>query len=143
MPARTCSSKFDPNGKALMVLGRKPENIPVRPGPGIPASMPDVKSAELPGAAPKRVVAAAVRAAGAAGAARRAPASTATASTVRPTSTWDKAGNVYVADGCGGNNRIAKFTRDGNFVKTFGSTGSGNGQFNGIRGLVSDAAGNI
>src|SRR6185503_16298083 len=39
--------KFDPDGRFLMVLGRKPENIGVRPGPGVPASggMP-------PGAAP-------------------------------------------------------------------------------------------
>ncbi len=57
--------------------------------------------------------------------------------------TWDRAGNIYVADGFGTNNRIAKFTKDGNFVKTWGSTGSGQGQFNQIRGIASDAAGNI
>jgi len=57
--------------------------------------------------------------------------------------TWDKAGNVYVADGYGSNNRIAKFTRDGNFVKTFGHTGSAQGQFNGIRGIAIDSAGNL
>ena len=57
--------------------------------------------------------------------------------------TWDRAGNIYVADGYGTNNRIAKFTKDGNFVKTWGSTGSGQGQFNQIRGIASDAAGNV
>ena len=57
--------------------------------------------------------------------------------------TWDRAGNIYVADGFGTNNRIAKFTKDGNFVKTWGHTGSGQGQFNQIRGIASDAAGNI
>ena len=57
--------------------------------------------------------------------------------------TWDRAGNIYVADGFGTNNRIAKFTKDGNFVKTWGQTGSGQGQFNEIRGIASDAAGNI
>ena len=57
--------------------------------------------------------------------------------------TWDRAGNIYVADGFGTNNRIAKFTKDGNFVKTWGQTGSGQGQFNQIRGIASDAAGNI
>ena len=57
--------------------------------------------------------------------------------------TWDRAGNIYVADGFGPNNRIAKFTKDGNFVKSWGQTGSAQGQFNGIRGIASDAAGNI
>src|SRR5262249_39346086 len=57
--------------------------------------------------------------------------------------TWDRAGNVYVADGFGGNNRIAKFNKDGNFVKSWGQTGSADGQFNGVRGIASDAAGNL
>ena len=57
--------------------------------------------------------------------------------------TWDRAGNIYVADGFGPNNRIAKFTKDGNFVKSWGQTGSAPGQFNRIRGIASDAAGNI
>jgi hypothetical protein len=130
--------KFDPNGKALMVLGRKPENIAVRPGPGIPANVADVISAR--GQTPE-----AGRGGGGGG---RGGANTGAGingdNFNRPSDvTWDKAGNVYVADGFGTNNRIAKFTRDGNFVKTFGSTGSANGQFNGIRGLVSDAAGNL
>src|SRR5262249_5734145 len=30
--------KFDGDGRYLLVLGRKPENINVRPGPGVPAS---------------------------------------------------------------------------------------------------------
>src|SRR6266545_122093 len=30
--------KFDPDGRFLLVLGRKPENVNVRPGPGVPAS---------------------------------------------------------------------------------------------------------
>src|SRR5437773_9712435 len=30
--------KFDPDGRTTLVLGRKPENIGVRPGPGVPAS---------------------------------------------------------------------------------------------------------
>ena len=35
--------------------------------------------------------------------------------------TWDRSGNIYVADGFGPNNRIAKFTKDGNFVNTWGT----------------------
>src|SRR5262249_16088225 len=57
--------------------------------------------------------------------------------------TWDRAGNVYVADGFGSNNRIAKFTKDGKFVKDWGQTGAGTGQFNQIRAIAADAAGNI
>ena len=57
--------------------------------------------------------------------------------------TWDRAGNIYVADGFGPNNRVAKFTKDGNFVKSWGQTGSAQGQFNGIRGIACDAAGNV
>ena len=36
-----------------------------------------------------------------------------------------------------------KFTKDGNFVKSWGQTGSAQGQFNNIRGIASDAAGNL
>ena len=56
---------------------------------------------------------------------------------------WDRAGNIYVADGFGPNNRIAKFTKEGDYVKSWGQTGSAQGQFNGIRGIASDAAGNL
>src|SRR5262245_39626978 len=37
--------KFDPEGRYLLVLGRKGENIGVRPGAGVPASVPDVAAA--------------------------------------------------------------------------------------------------
>jgi uncharacterized protein YjiK len=40
----------------------------------------------------------------------------------------DSFGNVYVTDL--GNNRIEKFDNNGNFLSTFGTKGSGNGQFN-------------
>src|SRR5512132_4687192 len=33
--------KFDPDGRLQLVLGRKPENITLRPGPGVPASAAD------------------------------------------------------------------------------------------------------
>jgi DNA-binding beta-propeller fold protein YncE len=133
--------KFDPDGRFVMVLGRKPENIPVRPGPGVPAS------GGLPQGAP---AAEAGRGGGpggrgGGGGAEPAPGRGINGDSFnRPSDvTWDKAGNVYVADGFGTNNRVAKFTKDGNFVKTWGQTGSGQGQFNRIRGIASDAAGNI
>jgi DNA-binding beta-propeller fold protein YncE len=133
--------KFDPDGRLAMVLGRKPENIPVRPGPGIPASVADVKSAAAAG----RGAEAGRGGGGGGGRGGGTPGAGINGDSFnRPSDvTWDKAGNVYVADGFGNNNRIAKFTRDGNFVKTWGSTGAGNGQFNGIRGIAADAAGSI
>jgi 6-bladed beta-propeller len=128
--------KFDPEGRFLLVLGRKGENIGVRPGAGVPASVPD---AAARGAAPE-----AGRGGGGRGGAGNPGAGINGDSFNRPSDvTWDRAGNVYVADGFGTNNRIAKFTKEGNFVKTFGHTGAGTGQFNQIRGIAADAAGNI
>jgi sugar lactone lactonase YvrE len=126
--------KFDADGRFQLVLGRKPENIPVRPGPGMPASggLPPSAAAPAEGG----------RGGGRGGGAPGAGINGDTFN--RPSDvTWDRAGNIYVADGFGANNRIAKFTKDGDFLKTWGQSGSGQGQFNGIRGLVSDAAGNL
>jgi hypothetical protein len=41
----------------------------------------------------------------------------------------DGSGNVYLADTF--NDRIQKFDASGTFLATWGSSGSGNGQFNG------------
>jgi hypothetical protein len=60
--------------------------------------------------------------------------------------TWDKSGNIYVADGASktvGNARIAKFDKDGHFIKSWGSRGSEPGQFSAIRGIVIDTQGNV
>src|SRR5829696_4164788 len=122
--------KFDPNGNVALVLGRKPEAIGVRPaaprggGPG---------GAGGGGGG---------RGAGPGGAAASAPGSGTPGSTFnRPSDVaWDKAGNIYIADGMAGNvNRIAKFNKDGNFIRQWGSTGSENGQFNGPKALALDA----
>ena len=58
---------------------------------------------------------------------------------------WDAAGNIFVADGHGsaGNARIAKFDKDGRFVKTWGSFGSGEGQFNTPHAIAVDAKGTV
>jgi len=55
---------------------------------------------------------------------------------------WDGQGNIFVADGIG-NARIAKFTRDGVFVKSWGSRGTGEGQFSTPHGIQVDADGNV
>lgn len=55
---------------------------------------------------------------------------------------FDAQGNIFVADGLH-NARIAKFTRDGVFVKSWGSRGTGQGQFASPRSIAVDAAGNV
>jgi 6-bladed beta-propeller len=61
----------------------------------------------------------------------------------RPTDVaFDAAGNIFVADGYG-NSRIAKYDKDGRFLKQVGSRGSGPGQFNLIHAIAVDAQGNV
>ena len=55
---------------------------------------------------------------------------------------WDSSGNIFVADGIG-NARVAKFTPDGVFVKSWGSRGTGDSQFKTAHGIAVDASGNV
>jgi len=114
--------KFDPSGRIALVLGRKPEAIAVRPAqpPAGGAAGGGGRGSGTPGA-------------GTPGSSFNRPADVA----------WDRAGNIYVADGIGANNRIAKFDKDGRFLKHWGSTGSAPGQFNGVKALAIDAQGNV
>jgi hypothetical protein len=61
----------------------------------------------------------------------------------RPTDVaWDKAGNIFVADGYG-NSRVVKYDKDGRFLKTIGTKGNVPGQLNLPHTIASDAQGNI
>jgi DNA-binding beta-propeller fold protein YncE len=139
--------KFDTEGRVTLVLGRKPETIPVRvrqAEPGGPGGSPGA----APGAAGGGAAAAPGGGSGAGGqggAANRPPGSGIPGSSFnRPADVaWDRAGHVYVADGMGTNNRVAKFDKEGRFVAHWGQTGSGPGQFRGVKALAIDAQDNV
>ena len=100
--------KFDPQGRVVMLLGRKAESVtvPARPLTGDGAGQP-------------------------------------TDLFERPTDVaWDAAGNIFVADGLG-NARIAKFDKDGKFVKSWGKKGTAPGEFANVRSIAVDAQGNV
>jgi DNA-binding beta-propeller fold protein YncE len=107
--------KLDPTGHVLMLLGRKPESVPVpaaaNPGGG--------RGGALSGAGnPSDVF-------------------------NRPTDVaWDSAGNIFVADGMG-NARVAKFDSKGVFIKSWGSKGTGPGMFGTVTAIAVDAKGNV
>ena len=134
--------KFDPNAQIQLLLGRKAEAervpaLPLNPQPapaGAAAAGPGTGRGGAPGAeAP----------AGRGG--RGGPPGAGQQSDVfqRPTDVaWDSNGNIYVADGFG-NARVAKFDKNGKFVKSWGSRGSAQGQFDGVHGIAIDAQNNV
>jgi hypothetical protein len=148
--------KFDPDGRILLVLSRKPEAIAVRagaPGAGRGGPPPEGRGAAAEGrGAPEGRGAGAPAAGAPGGGGGRGPAGAPGTgipgdSFVRTAGvTWDKDGNIYVADGAGngiGNARVAKFDKDGHFIKAWGQRGSEVGQFNSLRGIATDAQGSI
>jgi streptogramin lyase len=102
--------KFNPQGRVVMVFGRKPE-----------ASDDDAKPYERV-QKPRPQIDGRFR---------------------QPTDvTWDKAGNIFISDGYV-NSRVAKYDKDGNWVKSWGERGTGPGQFNTVHSIASDAEGTI
>ena len=55
---------------------------------------------------------------------------------------WDTAGSIFISDGYI-NSRVAKFTKDGDWVKSFGERGSKDGELNTPHSIANDAKGNI
>jgi len=100
--------KFNPEGRVVMVFGRKPEAVeaPAPAAPGvIPAARPNTFN--------------------------------------RPTDiAWDAQGNSYVSDGYN-NSRVAKFDKDGNWVKAWGTRGTEPGQFHTPHTIVTDPSGKV
>jgi hypothetical protein len=56
--------------------------------------------------------------------------------------TWDTQGNTFISDGYI-NSRVAKYDKNGDWVKQWGTFGSGQGQFNTPHSIAADAKGNI
>ncbi|HTC34554.1 MAG TPA: peptidyl-alpha-hydroxyglycine alpha-amidating lyase family protein [Bryobacteraceae bacterium] len=56
--------------------------------------------------------------------------------------TWDTQGNIFISDGYI-NSRVAKFDKNGDWVKQWGTPGSGPGEFNTPHSIAADAQGNI
>jgi NHL repeat-containing protein len=149
--------KFDQDGRIQLVLSRKPEAVSVRPAAGR-GGPPEGRgqAAEGRGTPPPGGGTAAPGGGGqapaAGGGGRPGPPGPPGSgipgdSFVRTADvTWDRAGNIYVADGVAmgsGNARVAKFDKDGHFIKSWGSRGSEPGQFNSLRGIALDAQGNV
>jgi DNA-binding beta-propeller fold protein YncE len=108
--------KMNPEGRVVMAMGRKPESVPnpARPGGGGRANKEGHIGAGL-------------------------------GSDVfnRPTDVaFDSQGDFFVADGFG-NSRVAKFNKDGVFLKSWGWKGSGQAEFNLPHSIATDSQGNV
>jgi 6-bladed beta-propeller protein len=116
--------KFDPQGRVAFLLGRKPEAIQNFGRGGAPGAGGGEGGGGGRGGAPG------------AGAPQDV--------FNRPTDVaWDAQGNIFVADGRGNNARVAKFSKDGVFVKSWGQKGNAPGQFADVDSIAVDAQGNV
>jgi 6-bladed beta-propeller len=148
--------KFDPNGRFLQVLSRKPESINPLGGPGEGGGGGGAgaggRGAGGGGGAGGGRGAGAGGGAGAAagggegggGGRARVPGQGIQGDNFnRPTDiAFDAQGNMFVSDAYT-NARIVKLDKTGRFVKTWGSKGSGDGQFDMPNSIAVDAKGNV
>src|SRR5689334_8612588 len=103
--------KFNPQGRVVMVFGRKPEasDLEAKPyerNPEKPLPHQDGRFRQ-------------------------------------PTDvTWGPDGTIYISDGYV-NSRVAKISKDGDWIKSWGQRGKGPGEFNLVHTIAADAKGNI
>ena len=111
--------KFDPNGRFLQVLSRKPESInPAGAGEGRGGG-----GGRGRGGVPGQGIQG--------------------DNFNRPTDiAWDPQGNMFVSDGYA-SARIVKLDKTGRFIKTWGTKGSGSGQLDMPNSVAVDAQGNV
>jgi DNA-binding beta-propeller fold protein YncE len=108
--------EFDPQGRVVMLFGRKPEAVEggAPPPPGLAPPPPPPAFATFA----HRLF-------------------------NRPTDVaWDAAGNSFISDGYG-NSRVVKFDKDGNWVKEWGKRGTAHGEFHTLHSIATDAKGNV
>ena len=132
--------KFNPEGRVVMTMGRKAEEMRVPAAPSPMPEAPAVAGGRGPGGG-----GGGGRGGAGGGGASAAPVGAGAQTDVfnRPTDVaWDAAGNIFVSDGYG-NSRVAKFDKNGVFIKTWGSRGTEPGQFNTPHTLATDAQGNV
>ena len=138
--------KFNPQGRIVMTMGRKAEVIRIPAAAAAPTSNIYGLNPGMPGGGPGAGPGPGRGGANAnANAAPPPPVGAGAATDVfnRPTDvTWDPAGNIFVSDGYG-NSRVAKFDKEGRFIKSWGSRGNAPGQFNTPHTIAADAAGNV
>lgn len=105
--------KFNPQGRVVLVLGRKPESIDYFER----FTEEGEKETQTPPARPGVFN--------------------------RPTDVaFDPEGNIFVSDGYN-NSRVAKMSKDGTWVTAVGERGAAPNQFNTVHAITSDAKGNI
>ena len=122
--------KFDPQGRVIWPMGRKPEAINVGARP-VPPAAGGAASGAAAGA-------------GRGGPGRGAPGAGAQGDLFNQPSdvAWDKEGHIFVADGYG-NARVGKFDTMGHFIKSWGQRGTESGQFSKATSVAVDAGGNV
>ena len=106
--------KFDPAGKVLLTLGRRLEAVGELGSSGVFGRASGPPGSGVPGDNFNQPLDVA----------------------------WDAAGNIFIPDGYG-NARVAKFDKNGKFIKSWGATGAGPGQFNTPHSVAVDAGGNV
>lgn len=108
--------EFNPEGRVIMVFGRKPEAVegaaPLPSGAPAPTPAPDFATFQ------ERLF-------------------------NRPTDVaWDAAGNSYMADGYN-NSRVVEYDKNGEWVREWGKRGTAPGEFHTVHSIAVDDAGRV